>query len=262
MRFKSLVFLCAAALIASCGKNNDNPTTITTPGTDTLSTPGTDTVSTCSYGMQAYYNWLSPSETYDTMPSIQPYVTDGVFKMTYLSDFYVNYWTNIHFIDSAACGLFNGLQVAGDTITLEVMLKNPTTGVGAISANDIGLYIAGQKDTANVLVVSSAIHTASTSLKVGDYGITTGSSKLIAAYNSFTKLALKANNGTLSYLVNDVEIVSASYGTAQIGLVKDFRITFLGTGSIDYIRVYGNSGKLLMSQEFTDVTAQWQGIQF
>jgi hypothetical protein len=66
----------------------------------------------------------------------------------------------------------------------------------------------------------------------------------------------------LAYLANDVEIASTSYGTAQIGIVKDFRITFLGTGSVDYIRVYGNSGKLLMSNEFTDVTAKWQGIKF
>ncbi|WPV70305.1 hypothetical protein [Chitinophaga sp. LS1] len=48
-----------------------------------------------------------------------------------------------------------------------------------------------------------------------------GSSKPIASYNRFTKLALKANNGTLSYLVNDVGVVSTSYGKVQIGIVKD-----------------------------------------
>jgi hypothetical protein len=247
MKLKSLIFLSAVALMASCGKNDDKPE---------------PEIPQCSYGMQAYYYWLSPSEQHDSVASIVPYVKDGIFKMASLPEFSGNYWTNIHFLDSSSCGLLNGLEVAGDTITLEVMLKNPTTGDGSITANDIGLYIVGQKDTARLLVVSNPIHTASTSLKVGNNGITTGSSELIASYNSFTKLSLKANSGTLSFLANDTLVTSTSYGSAQIGLVKDFRISFLGTGSIDYIRVYGNSGKLLMSNEFTDVTAKWQGIKF
>jgi hypothetical protein len=252
MKIKSLFFLSAVALVASCSKNDDKPK----PETPT------DPIVKCGYGMQANYHRLSPSEQYDTVPSIAPYVKDGVFKMASLPNVNVNYWTSIHFVDSSSCGLMNGLQVAGDTISLEVMLKNPTTGDGSLTANDIALYIAGEKDTAMVLVVSNAIHTASTSLKVGNNGITTGSSKLVAAYDNFTKLSLKANSGTLSLLANDTTVASTSYGSAQIGLVKDFRVTFLGTGSIDYIRVYGKSGKLLMSNEFTDVTAKWQGIQF
>jgi len=258
------LFLATLFLFSvSCGKENKvKPDLLSSQDKTTASEAG---ILACFYGMEGAFATTDPTPQYTIVSNIDPYVTGGYVRFTG-GPYPTPYWSSVHFVHTAtpSCDLLP--NTSGDTLELEVRLKNPTTGDGAVAANDVELDIIGAQNTASVLFVSQTAKQSFTRLKVGTAGVS-NMSQLVRSFNDWTvvKLRLNVSTGTISTYINDVLVLSTSYNPQRVGLVKDFQVGFKGYGYVDYMRVRSSSSPtapVLLRNEFNDSAALWDGIQF
>ncbi len=140
--------------------------------------------------------------------------------------------------------------IDADTVRLEVSLKNPSTGVNAITDYDVGLQFEGSTDTA--IAVYIGYRPQFTKFGLNQKNIT-NSANLLYVFEDWTTVTLEANNNVLTTKRNGTVTESLSYNGYSIGLLKKINISFKGSGSIDWIKLYSSkSNTLLMQEDFNE----------
>lgn len=143
-----------------------------------------------------------------------------------------------------ACRLINA-----DSVRLEVRLKNPSTGLNAITDYDAGLYLEGENDTASAQYIGFRSDFTK-------FGLTkkniTNSVNLLHVFEDWSTVTLGASSSVLTTTRDGVMTETMAYTGYSIGLLKAISISFKGPGSIDWIKLYssGKSNRLLMQEDF------------
>ncbi len=210
----------------------------------------------CSYGMQGVFSTDSPFWQADTV-AIDPYVSGGVFRM-HSGPYWSPYWTTMQLWKSSD---FCELGIAdADTLNFTVRLKNPSTGSGAVSSYDVSMHMYGEYKTVAASFIGSSTHQQYTHLKVGTEGVS-NAPELVHVFEDWTEVTMRTTGSTCAIYFNGSLVKSINYSGA-IGRLMDLRVTFKGYGSIDYFRVTGLLGSKIVRNEFTSVSAPFQGLEF
>ncbi len=139
-------------------------------------------------------------------------------------------------------------EIIADTVRLEVSLKNPSTAPGSITDYDAGLWLYGSSDTAHAQYIGFRPEFTSFGLNAKQI---TNDNKLLYVFESFTTVTLEAKNKTLSTTRSGTLVESLSYKGYKIGRLKGISISFKGSGSVDWVKLYSSkSNKLLMEENF------------
>ncbi|HNP21940.1 MAG TPA: hypothetical protein PKM63_05630 [Panacibacter sp.] len=139
--------------------------------------------------------------------------------------------------------------ISADSVRLEVRLKNPSTGLNAITDYDAGLYLEGENDTASAQYIGFRSDFTK-------FGLTkkniTNSVNLLHVFEDWSTVTLGASNSVLTTTRDGVMTETMSYNGYSVGLLKAISVSFKGPGSIDWIKLYssGKSNRLLMQEDF------------
>jgi hypothetical protein len=136
--------------------------------------------------------------------------------------------------------------ITADTVRLEVSVKNPSTGVNAITDYDIGLQFNGSLDTAAAVYIGYRPEFTKFGLS---HKKITNTTDLLYVFEDWTTVTLEANDNVLTTKRNGTVTESLSYGGYSIGLLKSINISFKGSGSIDWVKLYSSKSNALLMQE-------------
>lgn len=216
----------------------------------------------CMYGQVGIY--ASGNGLFDTA-YVDEFVSNGVARLGN-SPYSSPFWTGLHIWQhpNPYCAILG--DAIGDSLTFSVRLKNPSSGIGSVSAYDVGLQIVGTQNTAGVSFVGNTANQQYTYLKVGN-SVYANSPIFVRVFNNWTVLTLTATsvppNYSLTVYQDGVWITTILYPVSGgIGQVKDFVVAFKGSGSVDWMRVSSsNTGTVVLRNEFEDVSF-WDGLEF
>lgn len=139
---------------------------------------------------------------------------------------------------------------SADSIKFEARVKNPLSE-GAIEELDVTLLIYGDQDSAIVNYVGRDYKLAETQLGLyQSTSLLTNVPELVQLFQDWTTVSLEAKNGILSTYRNGVLLKSYDYSAKSLGKLKKIQIGFKGTGSVDWVKVYDNSGTVRIKEEF------------
>jgi hypothetical protein len=77
----------------------------------------------------------------------------------------------------------------------------------------------------------------------------TNSTNLLYVFEDWTNVTLEANDNVLTTKRNGAVTESLSYEGYSIGLLKTINISFKGSGSIDWVKLYSSKSNTLLMQE-------------
>lgn len=144
--------------------------------------------------------------------------------------------------------------IYGDSVKLQVRLRNNGTAPGAVFPYDVSPWLDGAYNRAHAQFLSYYVQY--TALTVGTKGITNDSA-LLHRFDDWSIVTLIAKNNRLSVYINNVLIKDTKYTGNLIGKLKDIFLYFKGPGQIDWIKLYTISSasnktnyKLKMSEDF------------
>lgn len=233
---KSLLFACIVVATASCKKE-------VTPN---IANSIQSTASEDIYAYKYDSRWIGlVSDGY------YPYEIDTVKDRNFISNGVAEldnspwpyYWTNIQ-LSIPPCH-----ALCGDSTRFEVSLKNPSGRIGSITDYDVDLFIVGSKNTAHVTFIG--IRQEFTSYGVGNTQVS-NIPELVYLFQNFTTIALEAKNKTLNVYKQGTQILSLPYPSVdRIGKIKSIQISFKGTGTADWVKLYNsNTNKQVMQEDF------------
>ncbi len=173
-------------------------------------------------------------------------VTDDTFIKDGIAQLTNSPWSYFHCSIQLAvpsCRVINA-----DTVRLEVSLKNPSTGVHAITDYDAALVLAGSSDTAIVQYIGYRTQFT----RFGIYNKNTyTSANLLYVFENWSTVTLEANDNILTSRRNSTVTETASYAGFPLGQLKQIQVSFKGSGSVDWVKLYSSkSNKLLMQEDF------------
>ncbi|QEC66623.1 hypothetical protein FRZ67_04660 [Panacibacter ginsenosidivorans] len=187
--------------------------------------------------------WIGTYATENETPVI---VTDDTFIKDGIAQLTNSPWS--YFFCSMQLEIPSCRVIDADSVRLEVSLKNPSTGVHAITDYDAGLWLQGSADTAVAQYIGYRPEFTKFGLMGAGFYTT---SDLLYVFENWTTVTLEANNGVLTTKRDGVITQTTSYSGHTIGQLKHINISFKGSGSIDWVKLYSsNSNKLLMQEDF------------
>jgi len=163
------------------------------------------------------------------------FIGNGVAQLT-LSP-YSYYYTNIQLP-------FTGRKIIGDSVRLETSFKNPSSS--GIPDYDATLSIVGSKGTAHVTFIG--YRQQYTSMGVGSAQIS-NIPELIKVFEDFTTVAMEIKSKNLSVYQNGVLTKSIFLDREKVGKILNIQISFKGSGTIDWAKMYNSYTNAQIMQE-------------
>jgi hypothetical protein len=149
------------------------------------------------------------------------------------------------------------LNIKGDSINFEVRVKNPfnSSFYDPYYGRDVTLYIKGESNEASITnVVTDDINPNSkerAAIKIGQT-IKNNLPQLQYNFEDYGSFILQTfNRGVVAYR-NNAYLSGLPYDEEPvIGRLKEIRVTFKGSGYIDYIKIFNSvNGRLILSENF------------
>jgi hypothetical protein len=174
------------------------------------------------------------------------FISNGIARMG--NSPYGYYWTGIE-LPFPACR-----NLAGDSMRLDARVKNPLNE-GSIEELDVVLVITGEQDSAWVNYIGRATHVQHTYLGLLNGSQLNNVPELIQMFQDWTEVSLEVKNNVVSTYKNGTLIKTYTIPSGKkLGKVKNIKVGFKGTGSVDWVKVYNNAGTLKAKEEFNNGT--------
>lgn len=136
--------------------------------------------------------------------------------------------------------------ISGDSLSFVARLKNPSSG--GITDYDVSLLIEGSKNSAHVTFIG--YRPEFTSMGAGTAQITYVP-ELLHVFEDFTNISLVVKDKTLSVYMNGALTKSLSIDTQEVGKVKKLQLSFKGSGTVDWVKLFNSySGAPLLVENF------------
>jgi hypothetical protein len=194
-----------------------------------------------------YANGLTQGENYDTVKA-SAFIANGIACLSE-SPYPISFYTSIQ-LKIPNCHNF-----IGDSSKLVVNLKNPSTGIHPVSANDVSLFIIGANDTAHVTFIGDK-HSDYTSVGIGSKQFT-HVRELVKVFEHYTSVSLELKDGILSVYLNDTQGVTFPYKLFdRIGNVKKIAIVFKGSGYLNWVKIFNTSTNTQIMQEDFNISGE------
>jgi len=139
-------------------------------------------------------------------------------------------------------------NINADSIRFEVSLKNAPKDIGSIADYDAALWIYGSSDTAHVQYIGYRPQFTSFGLNSKQI---TNSNDLLYVFADWTTVSLEAKDNILTSQREGTTTATLSYDGHKIGVLKSISVSFKGSGSVDWVKIYNSkSNELLMKEDF------------
>jgi hypothetical protein len=173
------------------------------------------------------------------------FISNGIGKLA--NSPYGYYFTGIR-LNIPGCR-----NLSGDSIRFDARVRNPIAE-GAIEQLDVALSIIGEQDSAWVNYIGRSAQQQFTQLGLGS-GYNSNMPELIQLFQDWTEVSLEVKNNVLSTYKNGTLIKSFTIPSGKkLGKIKQIRLHFKGTGSVDWVKLYDNAGTLKLKEEFNNGT--------
>lgn len=144
----------------------------------------------------------------------------------------------------------SSMLIGGDSVTFSARVKNPSNVNGAVFPFDVNLLLEGESNTGIITFIGEEINQQFNKLTVGNKGISNDAS-LLYLFEDWHTIDLKAKNNTLSVYRDGNLVNSIDYSGVQIGALKQVRLFFKGSGTVDWVKLTSsNTGTEIMHEDF------------
>ncbi|MEM6966225.1 MAG: T9SS type A sorting domain-containing protein, partial [Bacteroidota bacterium] len=154
------------------------------------------------------------------------------------------YWTNLN--------SFKNFNLSGDNAGMEVRVKNPSSG-GGISCYDTRIVIYGDQGVAQVsfMTTGCSFYSSMTAGNTSVNGSNTNLTALAQNLSNWHTIKLETQNDTAKAFYDGDEKYALNY-TGMVGNILGVRVTFKGSGSVDWIKLYDGTGSIAFEEEFDE----------
>ena len=198
-------------------------------------------------------NYLEENE------KVEDFYVDGkLYIAPSLSDKWY-YWTNFRYVNNNS----NINSVDGNDFTIVARIKNPSSE-GGISCYDPGISVMGENGKRAVVTFMSEGCTYYAAIGAADWFQSGGSwncnsenstceyadlSALGRDFSDWKVVKMQVKDKKVSVYYENEEIYTMTY-KGSIGKLVGISISFKGSGSIDWVKIYNNEGVLVYSEDF------------